>query len=79
MSNPLLTCNRKSLQIKKKKLKIHHTKKKDNLKSFKIYNYKLNFYPSQTTRHQNFIIHLIHHIIINTSHSYGRVNPHDLV
>jgi len=32
-----------------------------------MYNHKLNFYPSQITTHQAYIIHLIHHTIIITS------------
>jgi len=47
----------------------HKFKKEDKLVSFKkMYFHKLNFYLNQTTN-QAFIIHLIHHIISNTSHS----------
>jgi len=41
--------------------------------------HKLNFYLNQTTRKQAFIIHLIHHTIILTSHSGDTVNPYDLI
>jgi len=38
--------------------------KRKGVESFKIYNYKLNFYLSQTITQQTFIVHLIYHITI---------------
>jgi len=78
LSNPLLTCNTRPSQISKQNK--HLIEKNGKLESLKnIYFHKLNFYLNQTTTNQVFIIHLLHHIIINTSHSCDTINLYDLV